>query len=47
MNYLNKYNMKIPSTWNELIKTGKYILNQERKNNNTDIIGYNGFFPSK
>eukprot|EP00833_Pecoramyces_ruminatium_P013862 jgi/Orpsp1_1/1187894/evm.model.d7180000061000.1 len=42
---LNKYNKNIPKTWDELIETSKYILNEERKvNNNTDLIAYNGLF---
>eukprot|EP00833_Pecoramyces_ruminatium_P011589 jgi/Orpsp1_1/1185621/evm.model.c7180000094654.1 len=40
--YLNKYKKNIPKTWNELIETASYILNEERKLNNTDLIGYNG-----
>jgi len=46
LEYLKKYNMTIPTTWDELLKTGKYILNQERLNNNYELIGYNGFFSS-
>ncbi|KAG4107829.1 periplasmic binding protein-like II [Neocallimastix lanati (nom. inval.)] len=41
---LKKYNKPIPKTWNELIETGKYILEKERAEENTDIIGYNGLF---
>ncbi|ORX76240.1 hypothetical protein BCR32DRAFT_304052 [Anaeromyces robustus] len=41
---LNKYNKTVPKTWNELLETGKYILNEEKKQNNTDLIGYNGLF---
>ena len=44
MKYLNKYNKKIPKTWNELLETGKYILKQENKLNNTNILIYNGGF---
>jgi len=40
---LNKYNKTIPKTWNELLETGKYILQQEKKNNNNIMI-YNGEF---
>jgi len=43
---LNQYNKPIPKTWDELIKTSKYILKQERLNNNTELIGYNGEFDS-
>jgi len=42
---LTKYNKTIPETWDELISTGEYILEQENKNSNIDLIGYNGFFP--
>ncbi|KAL6618458.1 periplasmic binding protein-like II [Neocallimastix californiae] len=43
---LQKYNKPIPKTWDEMIETGKYILNEERKSNNTDntLTGYNGLF---
>ncbi|ORX86586.1 hypothetical protein BCR32DRAFT_240855 [Anaeromyces robustus] len=40
---LKKYNKKIPKTWDELIETGKEILEKERALNNTDLIGYNGY----
>jgi len=39
---LNKYNKSVPKTWDELIETGKYIMNEESKLNNTDILIYNG-----
>ncbi|ORX81926.1 acetyl-CoA synthetase-like protein [Anaeromyces robustus] len=43
--YLDKYKKEIPKTWNELIETAEYILNQESLlYNNTSLIGYNGFF---
>eukprot|EP00833_Pecoramyces_ruminatium_P010859 jgi/Orpsp1_1/1184891/evm.model.c7180000091399.1 len=38
---LDKYNKEIPKTWDELIITGKEILEKEKALNNT-IIGYNG-----
>ncbi|ORX84281.1 periplasmic binding protein-like II [Anaeromyces robustus] len=41
---LSKYNKKIPKTWDELLETSKFILNEEKKLNNTNIIGYNGLF---
>lgn len=45
---LKQYNKPVPKTWDELIKTSKYILKQERRyNNNTELIGYNGAFDSK
>ncbi|ORX79715.1 periplasmic binding protein-like II [Anaeromyces robustus] len=40
---LDSYNQTIPKTWDELIKTGKIIMEQERQKN-TDLIGYNGLF---
>eukprot|EP00833_Pecoramyces_ruminatium_P000409 jgi/Orpsp1_1/1174441/evm.model.c7180000050111.1 len=39
--YLDKYNKSIPKTWDELVDTSKYILERERKLNNTDLIAYN------
>jgi len=43
--YLNKYNKKVPETWDELLETSKYILKQEREQyNNYDLVGYNGLF---
>jgi len=44
---LNKYEKEIPKTWDELIETGKFILENERKNGNIDLIGYNGLFPEQ
>jgi len=44
---LNKYGKEIPETWDELIETGSYILKNEIKNGNYDLIGYNGLFPGK
>jgi len=41
---LKKYNLKPPKTWDQLIKASKYILEEEKKLNNTDLIGYNGLF---
>ncbi|ORY37872.1 hypothetical protein LY90DRAFT_52773 [Neocallimastix californiae] len=41
---LNKYGKEIPKTWDELISTGNFILENERKNGNEDLIGYNGLF---
>ena len=38
---LQKYGKTIPETWDELIDTSKYILEKE---NNTNLIGYNGLF---
>jgi len=39
---LKTYNKRIPKTWDELIETSKYILQEERKKNNTDLVAYNG-----
>ncbi|KAL6631985.1 periplasmic binding protein-like II [Neocallimastix sp. 'constans'] len=41
---LNKYNKTIPKTWDELLNTSKYILKEEHKANNTNVVGYNGLF---
>ncbi|ORX85081.1 periplasmic binding protein-like II [Anaeromyces robustus] len=40
---LEKYGRQIPNTWNELLETGIYILEKEKKNND-EIIIYNGAF---
>eukprot|EP00833_Pecoramyces_ruminatium_P004364 jgi/Orpsp1_1/1178396/evm.model.c7180000065111.1 len=42
--YLNKYNMPVPATWEELLETGKYILNEENNAGNKEVIAYNGLF---
>jgi len=42
--FLEKYNKPIPKTWDEMVDIGKFILNEERKENNTDLSGYNGLF---
>eukprot|EP00833_Pecoramyces_ruminatium_P012701 jgi/Orpsp1_1/1186733/evm.model.d7180000052910.1 len=47
MELLNKYEKNIPETWDELIETGKYILENEIKKGNDDLIGYNGLFPKE
>ncbi|KAL6625951.1 hypothetical protein U3516DRAFT_622772 [Neocallimastix sp. 'constans'] len=45
--YYERYNIKIPKTWDELIETSNYVLNNERiKYNNTELVGYNGLFPN-
>lgn len=42
---LNKYEKEPPKTWEELIETGKYIYNEEKKaNETTDLLIYNGLF---
>jgi len=38
---LSKYNKPVPKTWDELIKTCKYIMDKE---NDSDLICYNGLF---
>ncbi|ORX80889.1 hypothetical protein BCR32DRAFT_280131 [Anaeromyces robustus] len=42
---LNKYNKKAPRTWDELLETAEYIIQQEQEKYNRTIIGYNGSFP--
>ncbi|ORX51096.1 hypothetical protein BCR36DRAFT_397296 [Piromyces finnis] len=42
---LEKYNKTIPQTWNQLIDTASYILEEEKKIGNNDLIGYLGYFP--
>ncbi|ORX80129.1 periplasmic binding protein-like II [Anaeromyces robustus] len=42
--YLERYNKTVPVTWDELIETGKYIMEEEKKLNNNDLIIYNGAF---
>ena len=46
-NYLRKYHKSIPKTWDELIETTEYILNEEKKLGNNDLSGYAALFPSK
>jgi len=41
---LEKYNKRVPKTWDELIETSKYIIGKEKELNNTDLIAYNGVF---
>eukprot|EP00833_Pecoramyces_ruminatium_P009874 jgi/Orpsp1_1/1183906/evm.model.c7180000087172.2 len=45
--YLNKYEQKIPKTWDEFIEVGSYVLNEEKKLNHTDFIAYNGYFADR
>jgi len=40
--FLLKYRKDIPKTWDELIETSQYILEEERKLNNTEFVAYNG-----
>jgi len=39
---LEKHHRNVPKTWKEMIETSEYILNEERKENNTEIVLYNG-----
>lgn len=43
-NYINKYNKPVPTTWEELLETSKFILQEEAKVNNTNLLAYNGLF---
>jgi len=43
--YLEKYKKPIPKTWDQMIETGLYILENERNlYNNTNLVGYNNLF---
>ena len=44
---LQKYGKEVPKTWEQLLDTAKYILEEERAKNNTELIGYNGLFFGK
>ena len=44
-NYLQKYNRPIPKTWDQLIETTEYILDEEKKKGN-ELNGYAALFPS-
>ena len=40
---LDAYGKEIPKTWDELIDTARYIIQQEKeKNPEANLIGYNG-----
>jgi len=43
---LDKYQKRIPTTWDELIETAKYITKKEGEKGN-EVVGYNGLFPGK
>jgi len=43
---LDKYEKPIPKTWDELLATAKYIIENEKKERNDTIVGYNGLFAS-
>ncbi|KAL6625309.1 periplasmic binding protein-like II, partial [Neocallimastix sp. 'constans'] len=45
MDLLNKYEKKLPKTWEEMLNIGNEILKEERANGNNELIGYNGFIP--
>ncbi|ORX64251.1 periplasmic binding protein-like II [Anaeromyces robustus] len=38
---LRNYNKSVPKTWDELIETSKFIMEQEKTTNNSEIISYN------
>jgi len=42
---LSKHNRVIPETWDELIETASYIIEQEKIQGNNDLVGYLGNFP--
>jgi len=44
---LDKYHKRVPKTWEELLETGKEIIKREREENNTEIVGYNGYMFGK
>jgi len=44
---LDKYGKTAPKTWKELMDISKYIIEEEKKNNVTDILRFNGLFNSK
>jgi len=44
---LLRYGMSIPRTWEQLIHTAQYIIDQEENAGNKNLIGYNGLFPGK
>jgi len=46
MELLAKYNKDPPKTWDELMSTGRYIVEEERKLNNTVLL-YNGLINGK
>ncbi|ORX41837.1 periplasmic binding protein-like II [Piromyces finnis] len=41
---LDKYNLSPPETWEELIEIGKYVIEEEKKLNNKNLVSYNGGF---
>jgi len=43
--YLGKYNITVPETWDEMIEKASFILEKEKQQGNTDLIGYLGNFP--
>jgi len=44
MDLLNKYQKRVPRTWDELMETAKYITEREKEEGN-EVVGYNGLFP--
>jgi len=43
---LAKYDKPIPKTWEELYTTANYIVGEEKKANNTNLLGFTGLFGS-
>jgi len=41
---LEKHHKSVPKTWDELLDSAKYILDEEKKAGVTDYVGYNGLF---
>jgi len=42
-----KNSKEVPKTWEQLLDTAKYILEEEMAKNITELIGYNGLFFGK
>ncbi|KAG4083846.1 periplasmic binding protein-like II [Neocallimastix lanati (nom. inval.)] len=42
--YLKKYNLTVPETWDELIEKAKFIMDREKEQGNSDLIGFMGNF---
>jgi len=40
---LDRHNKTVPKTWDELIETAEYIIDNEKD----DVIGFAGLIPSK
>lgn len=44
---LKKYNLQFPHTWDELLTSGKIVLNGEKSIGRNDFVAYNGMFSGK